>query len=148
MLGNLIRLEVFRPIPRVLNVAVLGNAVAFHLHVGGHGDVGPVGAVIVRLLEAGDQLLFIDGIKKLPVAIQAHPQAVFTGLQILHAGESLMIGMGGKTVFTEEFRVFQLFRMKFHLWYPRFFVVFSGRTGAVTLIRFHNSAGLSSLPAA
>ena len=121
MLGDLTRLDVFRAIPRVLNVAVLGNAIPLHLHVGGHSDVGPVGAVVLRLLEAGDQLLFIDGIKKLPISIQAHPQAVFPGLQIFQTGESLMIGMGGKAIFTEELRVFQLFRMKFHLWYPRFF---------------------------
>ena len=120
-LGNFARLNILPAVPWVLGVAVLGNAVSLQLHVGRHGDVGPVGAVVLRLLEAGDQLLFIDGIKKLPISIQAHPQAVFPGLQIFQTGESLMVGMGGKAIFTEELRVFQLFRMKFHLWYPRFF---------------------------
>ena len=113
-LGNLARHNVLAAVPGILDIAVLRNTITFHLDMGGHGNIRPGRAVVFQLFKAGKDLFFVQRIEKLPRAVQAQPQPVFARLQILQAGEGLVIRVGGEAVFAEKFRAFKLFIMKIH----------------------------------
>ncbi len=70
VLRNLPGFNFLTAIPRVLNIHILRNTVAFQLNVCRNRNILPIVAVILRLFKARNHLLFRAGAEKLPVPIQ------------------------------------------------------------------------------
>ena len=111
--------HILHAVPGILQIDVLGRAMALQLDMRGHGDIRPGMAVIAAAFKAGDDLVFVAGVKELPQAVQRPAQAAFPARQLLHAGVGDMVGVRGQPVFLKTGRVLQMAFIKAHGIFPR-----------------------------
>ena len=111
---DLVMLHVLIAFPRILDVDVLRDAVAFHLDMRRNDDIRPGAAIKIRRLKARNHLRVVERMVELPMTVEAHSHGVFTREQLLFGDKRLVIGKSRNTVLAKVFGVLDAGIVKAH----------------------------------